>query len=224
MRHAAHADSTTSASPPSALRAFTSKLIQIAGAGSLLALYLAAPRAAVAEPEQFDIDPEHFTVAFLVEHIGYAKTLGQFRKAGGRFSFDESTGALSDIEVTVDTESVDTNHKKRDEHLRGKDFLQVDVHPQMTFVAKTVSKSGERSYTISGDLTLIGQTRSVTLEASWNKIGEYPFGGVVSKPYVIGVSARGSFKRSAFGMMYAVDNGWVGDDVELILEFEARRQ
>ncbi|MGI9336638.1 MAG: YceI family protein [Gammaproteobacteria bacterium] len=190
----------------------------------MIAFASLSPRATLADAQKFEIDPEHFTVAFLVEHIGYAKTLGLFRKAKGSFSFDEATGALSDIQVTVDTASVDTNHKKRDEHLRSKEFLHVDAHPQMRFAASKVSKTAERSYTIEGALTLIGRTQPITLQASWNKIGEYPFGGVLSKPYVLGVSARGSFKRSAFGMMYAVDNGWVGDEVELILEFEARRQ
>jgi polyisoprenoid-binding protein YceI len=64
----------------------------------------------------------------------------------------------------------------------------------------------------------------LTLQATWNKSAPSPLGGFLSKPYVMGVSARGSFKRSTFGMTYGVANGWVGDEVSLIIEFEAVRQ
>ena len=72
------------------------------------------------------------------------------------------------------------------------------------------------------DRELLGVTQPVTLQVTLNKIGEYPFGNPI--PYVVGVSVRGTVKRSAFGMSYAVDNGWVGDDIEVIIEFEAIRQ
>lgn len=96
----------------------------------------------------------------------------------------------------------------------------------MLFTAASANPGDGRTFTIEGQLQLLGKSQPLTLEASWNKSGEYPFGGGLlgSNPYVMGVSARGSFKRSAYGMNYAVDNGWVGDDVELIIEFEARRQ
>ena len=62
------------------------------------------------------------------------------------------------------------------------------------------------------------------MQATWNKSAASPLGGFLSKPYVMGVSARGSFRRSAYGMSYGVANGWVGDEVALIIEFEAVRQ
>jgi len=179
-----------------------------------------------AEPQRYEIDPEHFSVGFLVDHIGYDKVLGMFRKAGGSYTFDESTGTLGDVRITIDTASVFSNHKKRDDHLRSADFLNSNEFPEMVFTAAGATRKGERGYVIEGQLELLGRTRPVTLEATWNKSAEYPIGGGVfgGKPYVMGVSARGSFRRSEFGMSYAVDNGWVGDDVHLIIEFEARRQ
>jgi polyisoprenoid-binding protein YceI len=176
---------------------------------------------ALAEPARYEIDPDHLSVGFLVDHVGYAKTLGMFRKAGGSYTFDETSGALSDVVVTIDTETVFTNHRKRDEHLRSADFLNSAEFPQMVFRATSASPVEPRRYRIEGTLELLGQTRPLALDATWNKSGEYPFGG---SPYVMGVSARGSFLRSDFGMDYSVDNGWVGDEVELIIEFEARRQ
>jgi len=185
-----------------------------------------APHAVQAEPARYEIDPDHLSIGFLVDHIGYARTLGMFRKAEGAFSFDEQTGELTNLKVVVDTASVFSNHKKRDEHLRSADFLNSKEFPEMVFTAESARRTGETTFVISGQLELLGKTRPLALEATWNKSAEYPFGGglLEGKPYVMGVSAQGRILRSEFGMSYAVDNGWVGDEVELIIEFEARRQ
>ncbi len=179
-----------------------------------------------AEPVEYRIDPDHLSLGFLVHHVGYAGTLGMFRKAEGTFRFDETTGVMTDLRVVIDTASVFTNHKKRDDHLRAADFLNSREFPQMIFTAVEARPDTEKTYEIKGELELLGKRRPVTLEAVWNKSAEYPFGGSVlgGKPYVMGVSARGVFKRSEFGMSYAVDNGWVGDEIHLIIEFEAIRQ
>jgi polyisoprenoid-binding protein YceI len=177
-----------------------------------------------AQPARYELDPDHLTVAFLVDHIGYAKTLGMFRAAKGSYTFDEGAVQLSQVRIEVDTASVFTNQRKRDDHLKGPDFLHASQHPRMVFTADTARRSGDRSFDIPGQLQLLGKTQPLTLKATWNKSAESPIGGFGRKPYVMGVSARGSFKRSAFGMNYAVANGWVGDEVELIIEFEAIRQ
>lgn len=185
-----------------------------------LALATSAPPAA-AQSHSYAIDPDHLSVGFLVHHIGYAKTLGLFRKAEGEFTFDEATGTLGAVRIEIESASVFTNHRKRDEHLKSADFLNASEFPVLVFTADGATAVADRRFRIDGELELLGVRQPVTLEATWNKSGEYPFGG---NPYVMGVSARGSFRRSAFGMNYAVDNGWVGDEVELILEFEARRR
>ncbi len=198
----------------------------LAAACCLLGSMVLASAPARAEPVEYRIDPDHLSIGFLVDHIGYAATLGMFRKAEGSFRFDEETGEMTNLRVVVDTASVFTNHKKRDDHLRSADFLNSQEFPQMIFTAASASPKAERRYQVSGQLELLGQSRPLTLDVTWNKSGEYPFGGGVlgGKPYVMGVSARGSFKRSDYGMNYAVDNGWVGDEVQLIIEFEAIRQ
>lgn len=94
----------------------------------------------------------------------------------------------------------------------------------MVFTASSARRTAERQYEITGQLELLGKSQPLTLQATWNKSAESPLGGIGRKPYVMGVSARGSFKRSAYGMNYAVANGWVGDTVDLIIEFEAVRQ
>ena len=171
---------------------------------------------------RYEIDPAHFSIGFLVHHIGYADTLGMFLEGGGSFAFDETAPAVKDIEVTIEAESVFTNHDKRDDHVRGGDFLDADDHSEIRFVGKEAKPTGENTGLISGDLTLRGVTQPVTLEVTLNKIGDYPFGD--GPPYVVGISARTTIKRSDFGMTYAVENGWVGDEVQVMLEFEAIRQ
>jgi polyisoprenoid-binding protein YceI len=187
---------------------------------TLLSLTACAVTAA-AEPADYDIDPEHVTVAFLVAHMGYAKVLGQFREVKGSYRFDEATGELTDVDVVIATASVLTNHDARDEHLRSDDFLDVRDFPEMRFRAAGARRTGERTYEVDGHLELLGKSQPLMLTATWNKSADYPFG---ARAYVMGVSARAAIARSAFGMRYGVDNGWVGDDVEIIVEFEARKR
>lgn len=197
----------------------SARRVQLAALGFLVA---AAGQSTVhAESAKYEIDPEHFSVGFLVDHVGYAKTLGMFLKAEGSFTFDEDTLALSDVRIVVDTDSVFTNHERRDKHLRSADFLNSREFPEMVFEGRSSEQIGPRTGTLTGDLTLLGQAKPLTLDIVWNKSGVYPFG---HKKPTVGISARGSFKRSSYDMNYAVANGWVGDDIELIIEFEAIRQ
>lgn len=176
---------------------------------------------AQAQPARYELDPEHLNVGFLVEHIGYAKVLGMFRAARGSYRFDEATGTLQDIRIEVDTNSVFSNHVRRDQHLKSADFLNAAEFPRMVFTAASAQRTAERRFEITGQLELLGQRHPLTLQATWNKSD---FSPIAKSNYVMGVSARGSFKRGAYGMNYALANGWVGDDVHLIIEFEAIRR
>lgn len=183
-----------------------------------IGLLLGAP--CLAAPARYELDPEHLTIAFMTDHLGFAKVLGTFAKAQGSYVFDADTGELSDVRVVVETASVDTGHERRDEHLRSNDFLGSAKFPRMTFTAAGGQSLGNQRYAIAGQLELKGVTRPLRLEATLNKSGPYPIGKPVQ---AMGISARGQLRRSEFGMTYSVDNGWVGDTVELIIEFEARR-
>ena len=184
----------------------------------LVAVALASP--ACAEPHRYELDPAHTTVAFLVDHVGYAAVLGVFGEVEGGFVYDLDTQTLSDLEVRVGTPSLDTFHAARDAHVRGGDFLDTDAHPVMTFAAGAGTPEAEDTGTVTGDLTLLGETRPLTLDVTLNKAGEYPFG---HGRFVLGISARGALNRSAFGMTYGVADGLVGDEVRLVIETEAMR-
>jgi polyisoprenoid-binding protein YceI len=186
------------------------------------ACLLAVHGAASAQPARYDIDPEHFSVGFLVDHLGYAKVLGLFQKAGGAYTFDEATGALSDVRLVVDARSVYTHHRRRDQHLASPDFLNASEFPEIVFTGASAKRTGDRTFVVEGQLGLLGKSQPVTLNVTWNKSAQYELPG--TREYRMGVSARGSFKRSAFGMTYGLSNNWVGDTVELIVEFEARRK
>jgi polyisoprenoid-binding protein YceI len=188
----------------------------------LLAAIAAASAAcsAAAEPARYELDPAHTTVAFLVEHIGYAKTLGQFLTAAGGYTYDDESGMLSALRIVVETDSVDTHHEARDRHLRSGDFLDGQAYPEMTFAARGAERVGDAKFAVTGDLTLLGKTRPLTLEATLNKSAPYPIG---DRAEVMGVSARGTLKRSDFGMTYGVADNLVGDEVEIVIELEARR-
>jgi polyisoprenoid-binding protein YceI len=193
--------------------------------GSAVAILLAclAGSPAAAQAARFEIDPEHLSIGFLVSHIGYANVLGLFRAASGSYSYDEKTGNLSDVRIEVESGSVFTNHRKRDDHLKGPDFLNSGEFPKMVFTAANARRTGDRTFELDGNLELLGRALPMTLQATMNKLAQYEM-GTFRKPYVMGVSARGAFKRSAYGMSYGIDNGWVGDEVSLIVEFEARRR
>lgn len=191
-------------------------VLVLATAGAWLA---GAP--ARAEPAEFVLDPRQTSITFFVHHLGYSDVAGMFLESEGSFVYDEETQELSELEVVVDTASVFTDDEERDNHLRSADFLNVREFPEMTFVGTRTERLGEDTGRIHGELTLLGVTRPVTLEARLNKTGRWPF---LDEHYALGVDARGSIKRSDFGMTYAVDNGWVGDEVEFVIGFQAIRQ
>lgn len=191
-----------------------------------LALTLSSQTALLAASHSYQIDPDHLSVAFLVEHVSFARVVGLFRHAEGSLIFDEENRRLGSVRVAVRTESVFTNQADRDRHLRSPDFLNVKQFPEMTFEASgplVLDESGKGR--LAGRLTLLGTSRPLVLDVTWNRSGVSPLADPEGRhPYVLGASARGRFQRSEYGMTYGVDNGWVGDEVELVVELEAWRQ
>jgi polyisoprenoid-binding protein YceI len=180
-----------------------------------------------AEPRNYAIDPEHFSIAFQVDHVGYADVIGLFLKASGSFTYDEATRQLSAGRVVVMASSVFSNHTARDRHVRDEDFLNAGKHPEIVFEATAFrvnegpdGTTGKLSGQLDGMLSLLGQTHPVTLDVSLNKAASYPFG---HRKHTLGISARTTLKRSQWGMNYGVERGMVGDEVKLSFELEALR-
>lgn len=185
---------------------------------SLAAALIGTSTLAVAEPATFKIDDEHFSMSFEVMHVGYAPVMGMFREVEGEFVYDEDTGELSSGTLVFKANSVFSNHKKRDDHLRNRDFLNARRHRDITFTVTGFERTGENTGVVTGDLTLLGNTNSVDLEVTLNKAEVYPFG---HEEYTLGISASTVINRSDWGMTYGLDGDMVGDQVKLRFGFEA---
>lgn len=195
------------------------KTIKLAFAMTVSSLFAASP--ALAEPREFRIHEDHFSVGFLVGHIGFKYQLGMFLEAGGRFLWDEQSNVLHSGEVIVQAESVFTNHDRRDRHVRSGDFLNARRHPEIRFTATEWEPDAADTGILRGELSLIGQTHPVELEVTINRRAHYPFG---HQQYTVGMSMRATIRRSQWGMTYGLEGDLVGDEVQLILEFEAVAQ
>lgn len=190
---------------------------------SLVALpaALTLSTAAMAEPRTFIVDDEHFSIVFEIMHIGYAPVMGMFREVEGQFVYDEEARELKSGQLVFQSDSVYTNHEKRDEHVRNEDFLNSEEYPEITFTVTGFETTGENTGKVTGDLQMLGQTRPVVLDVTLNKAAVYPFG---HEEYTLGISASTTINRSDWGMTYGIDKALVGDEVTLRFGFEAIRE
>ena len=167
--------------------------------------------------DQYTFDRAHTQVLFFVDHLGFSQSQGEFHDYDGGFTFDADDWGNSQVEATIRTASLDMDDYAWDKHLRSEDFFDVKKHPEMIFRSTTVERKDGQRGVIEGDLTLLGVTKPVTLEVTFNKAGIHP----ISKKYVAGFSASTVIKRSEFGMKYGLP--MVGDDVQIRLEVEGHR-
>lgn len=181
-------------------------------------LMAALPMGAWAELARWDIDPDHSSIEFRVTHMVVSKTAGRFMGYSGFVEMDTDAKTFKTIEATIKTSSINTNHEKRDAHLRNADFLDVEKFPTMTYRLKSYTKQGD-AYSTVGDLTLRGVTKEVTLVGTFNGITKDPWGNIRA-----GFSADGKLNRKDFGMIWnkTLDSGGlvVGDEVQIRLDIE----
>ena len=189
------------------------KLMVAAALGGLMM----AGGAAQAADYQIDKQGQHASVNFKISHLGYSWIYGRFNDFEGTFSWDADKPEASAINVTVNTESVDTNHAERDKHIRSEDFLNVAENATATFTSTGVEVTGDNSAKVSGDLTLNGVTKPVVLDANFIGEGDDPWGG-----YRAGFDATTTLKLADFGIDYNL--GPASETVELILTVEGVRQ
>jgi polyisoprenoid-binding protein YceI len=170
---------------------------------------------AYAAPQKYVFDKNHTQILFFVNHLGFSNSNGKFLKFEGGFTFDEAQPDSGIVDVTIDTNSLNMDDTKWDEHLKSKDFFNTAQYPTMTFKSTNVKIVNKKTATLTGDLTLLGQTKPVTLNVTLNKCGAHP---MTSAP-TCGFSAKGVLKRSDWGMKAYVP--MVSDDIELRIEVEA---
>ncbi|NBC13517.1 MAG: YceI family protein [Gammaproteobacteria bacterium] len=200
------------------LRTAKTALASLAVAAAIAAAGL-LPATAAAEVEEYVIDTEgaHAFIQFRIKHLGYSWLYGRFNDFGGAFTYDTDDPDNSSIQVDIETASLDSNHAERDKHLRGDDFLDVDKYPDARFESTEVTWHEDGTATVTGDLTLRGITKPVTLEVEEIGAGPDPWGG-----YRRGFEGSTSFPLKDFGIDY--DLGPASTDVEMILSVEGIRQ
>jgi len=167
------------------------------------------------------IDVSHSSLNFKVKHLGLAKTRGRFTRFEGTVDVGERPEDTR-VDVTIDADSVDTHDETRDGHLRSPDFFDVASHPSLTFRSTGVSGAGE-SWTLTGDLTIAGVTKPVSLDVEYDGVSTDPWGGVRA-----GFTAKTQINREDFGLTWnaALETGGflVGKTVTLELDVELVRQ
>ena len=168
--------------------------------------------------ETYKLDPGHTSIVFRVKHLEIAYVYGRFNGPTGSFVFDESSPSKSSIEMQAEAKNVDTAVEKRDTHLKSPDFFNAAEHPMVSFKSKSVKKLDDTTYEVSGDLTLLGKTRPITVKAQATGAGKDPWGN-----YRRGFETSFSIKRSEFGMGFMVGKG-VSDEVNLTVSVEGIRQ
>ena len=168
---------------------------------------------------QWTIDPSHSEVTFSVRHLMISTVRGNFTSVSGTATFDPQDIEGGSVDVEIDVASIDTGDENRDGHLRSGDFFDVENHPAITFNSTTVRNASGNQYEIAGDLTILGTTKPVTLQAEFTDVVPDPFGG-----YRVGVSAETSIDRTEFGLTWnqALETGGflVGDEVTITLEVQ----
>jgi polyisoprenoid-binding protein YceI len=182
---------------------------------TMSAIVLSPP--AMAADYVIDTENAHASIVFRVKHLGFSWLTGRFDKFSGTFSFDDKNPDASKVKVDIDTTSVDTNHALRDKHLRGADLLDTDAFPTATFESTSVKSSGPDKATITGNLTLHGVTKEITLDAARIGGGKDPWGG-----YRDGFTGTTELTLADFGIKR--DLGPAAKVVELTLNVEGVRK
>ena len=167
---------------------------------------------------RWQFDPYHTQVEFTAKHLGMMKVRGNFLEVSATGYIDPDHPEASSVDVTIQTASIRTHNPQRDNDLRTSNFLEVDKYPTMTFKSTKIEAAGQDRYTMTGDLTIKGNTRPVTLSVL--KYGEFndPMMG-----HRIGYSAEGRIKRKDFGLTFdmMLDGKFIiSEEVQIMIEGE----
>lgn len=176
-----------------------------------------------ASAKVYTVDKEHTNIGFTVKHLMISKVRGRFNQFSGEFAYDEQAKTFKDVKATIDVDSIDTNEKERDKHLKSPDFFGVDPKNSkapgntITFVMASYSPAKAGGGKATGDLTIKGIKKTIDLEVEEGGFAKDPWGNERAA-----FTARGKINRKDFGLNWnkLVEAGgvMVGEEVELIIE------
>jgi len=180
----------------------------------VLGMLAAAP---VRAADKYKVDPVHAAVIFRVNHLGSSWVYGRFDEVSGSFTVDEKKPEDVKFDVSVTTDSIDTNNKQRDTHLKSADFFSVKEFPTLTFKSTSAKSAGEKKYEVSGELTMHGVTKTITVPIEFVGTSNAPQAGPRA-----GYEAHLTVKRSDYGMDKMV--GMVGDEIHVTVSLEGTKE
>lgn len=172
-----------------------------------------------AQTTEWSFDFAHTDIAFSVTHMMVTDVAGKFNKYEGTFYSDKSDFTDAKISFTIDVKSINTENEKRDNHLRSADFFDIEKYPSITFQSTSIKKSGKGKYKLTGNFTMIGVTKPITLDVVHKGTIKDPWGGTRA-----GFKLTGKIDRNNWGLKYnsPLPTGGVviGYDVNLICNVE----
>lgn len=173
-----------------------------------------------AQATTWKIDPSHTTVEFVAKHMMITNVRGKFPEVEGTIVYNEQDITKSSVEATIQVATVTTGSEARDNHLRSGDFFLIEEYPTITFKSTRIEPKSEDEYNVTGDLTIRGVTKEVTLNTTFEGRNVSPWGA-----QAIGFAATTTINRKDFGVNWnvAMETGGVlvGDKIKLDLNIEA---
>jgi polyisoprenoid-binding protein YceI len=164
--------------------------------------------------EAFQVDAVHSTAIFRVHHLGAGMFYGRFNDISGTITGDENPA----FDISIDINSVDTNNEKLDSHLKSPDFFNAVEFSEMTFKSSATKKVGDDKYEVTGDITIHGVTKPLTV--TMTKTGQV----TGRRGESIGFEMEFQISRSDYGMNYGIESGALSNDIKVIVALEAGRK
>ncbi len=165
----------------------------------------------------YAIDPTHSRIGFVARHAMVTKVRGSFNEFEGTGYFDTNSPASSNLQLTIQAASIDTRNPDRDGHLRSNDFFDMETYPQITFASTAVEQVDPENYRVTGDLTIKGVTKPVTVDFEYSGTAVDPYGN-----QRIGLDGKTTINRKDWGVNWnaALEAGGVLVSEKITLEFE----
>ncbi|NDJ00095.1 YceI family protein [Flavobacterium sp. LaA7.5] len=165
------------------------------------------------------IDPTHSEIIFKVKHMMFTNLSGSFKKFDATAVTEGDNFENAKFDFSAEIDSIDTGSADRDKHLKSGDFFDGEQHPEITFTSTAFTQKSGDDYTLTGDLTISGTTKSITLDVEFGGTAKDPWGNVKA-----GLSATGKINRKDFGLTWnaALETGGVlvGEEVKLQIELQ----
>lgn len=178
---------------------------------------------AVQAQATWNFDKSHSNIGFTIAHMVISETEGEFKDFEGTVVATEEDFSDAKINFIIKAASIDTDDEKRDQHLKNADFLDVEKYEDITFVSKSLNSVGKNKYKLTGDFTLHGVTKEITLDVKYNGTVKGPYGYTRA-----GFKITGSIDRTKYGVVYngTLEAGGllIGEEVDIICNIELIRQ